>query len=69
MTTDIYVTDQGTILRFESNTDKGEDWVREHVIVLREMGTPQMFYADHRPARDIVEAMRAAGLVVKPGLS
>lgn len=63
---DVEVIDHGTIFTFLAKSSKGKAWIEQNVQVedWARVGKHN-FHADHRPARDIIEGMRAAGLVVQ----
>lgn len=68
MSADVQIRNHGTVWSFQLLTEAAREWVRENVSIgdpVMQVRNGDLFYADHRPARDIAEGMRAAGLGVE----
>ena len=62
---DIKVHNQGTIWLFTPLTQTATDWVEENLDLEPWQNMGNSFAVDHRPAANLAEGMRQAGLVVE----
>lgn len=62
---DFQVIDKGSVVGFAPQTDAAQDFLDEHVHVESWQWLGNFFYADHRPAQDLLDGIAAEGLTVE----
>jgi hypothetical protein len=64
VTTDVAITDNGTIVTFDLLSPEAREWVDEYVDVPDYMWSHTGFHCEHRFAGEIAMGMEDAGLVL-----
>lgn len=65
-TPDVLVTNEGTVFRFEMQTDAAREWVAAYVDIPGWARlSPDVFAVDHRMAGPLADGMIDAGLVLQ----
>lgn len=62
---DIKIEDHGTIVMFHPLSEAGVEWMSQNLLVEEWQRWGQAITVDHRMARDIIDGMRADGLVLQ----
>jgi hypothetical protein len=61
---DFKVRDCGTVWQIEAVSEEAKQFAQENIAVPSYLGEPHAFYADWRPARDLVEQLADQGFEI-----
>jgi len=61
---DFTIRDEGTVIVFTPNTETAQTWLNSFCVIEDWQWMGPSFVVDHRPARDLLEAILEEGLTI-----